>query len=67
MYSSTSTKELSVSLFMCFRIFKVGHILMIFCGDENFKYFLYRKINVYRYSNFIKTDNYFRKKNSVLL
>ena len=34
---STTTKELSISLFMCFRIFKFGQIKMIFLGDENLK------------------------------
>ena len=33
MYSST-TKELSISLFMCFRILNFGQIKMIFRGDE---------------------------------
>ena len=37
MYSTSTTKEPSVSLFMCFRIFNFGQINMIFCGDENFK------------------------------
>ena len=32
---STNDKELSISLFMCFRIFNFGQIKMIFCGDEN--------------------------------
>ena len=40
MYASTTTKELSTSLFMCFRIFNFGQIKMIFCGEENFKKFL---------------------------
>ena len=60
MYSSTSTKELSISLFMSFKIFNFGKIKMIFCGDENFKKFFIANVNVYRYSNFIKNDNYFR-------
>ena len=34
---STATKELSISLFTCFRIFNFGQIKMIFRGDENFK------------------------------
>ena len=33
---------------------------MIFRGDENFKKILIANVNVYRYSNLIKTDNYFR-------
>ena len=61
MYSSTNiTKELSVSLFMCFRILYFGQIKMIFCGDENFKKCFIANVNVYRYSNLIKTDNYLR-------
>ena len=34
---STSTKELSISLFMCFRIFNFGQIKMLFRGEENLK------------------------------
>ena len=37
MYSSTTTKELSIYLFVCFRLLNFGQINMIFCGDENFK------------------------------
>ena len=32
---STTTKELSISLFMCFSVFNFGLIKMIFRGDEN--------------------------------
>ena len=32
---STNNKELSISLFMCFRIFTFGQIKMIFRGNEN--------------------------------
>ena len=32
---STTTEELSISLFMCFRIFNFGQIKIIFSGDEN--------------------------------
>ena len=61
MYSSTtSTNELSISLFMCFRSFNFEQIKMIFCGDENFKKCYIANVNVYRYSNVIKTDNYFK-------
>ena len=59
-YSSTTTKELSITLHMCLRIFNFGQIKMIFCGDENFKNCIIANVNVYRYSNLIKTDNYFR-------
>ena len=59
---STTTKELSISLFMCFRIFDFGQIKMIFRGDENFKKNLITNVNVYRYSNLIETDKYFRTK-----
>ena len=37
---STTTKELSISLFMCFRIFNFGQIKTIFRGDENLNFFL---------------------------
>ena len=57
---STCTKELSISLLMCFRILNFGQIKMIFRGDENLKKFYTAKVNVYRYSNLIKTDNNFR-------
>ena len=33
---------------------------MIFLGDENSKKILIANVNVYRYSNLIKTDKYFR-------
>ena len=36
----TTTKELSISLFMCFGIFNFGPIKMIFRGDENLKKYL---------------------------
>ena len=54
MYYSTTTKELSIFLFMCFRIFNFGQIKMIFYGDENFKKCYIANVNVYRYSNLIK-------------
>ena len=34
---STTTKERSISLFMCFKIFIFGQIKMIFRGDESLK------------------------------
>ena len=34
---STTTKELSISLFICFKIFNFGQIKMIFRGDKNLK------------------------------
>ena len=34
---STTTKELSIYLFMCFRIFNFGQTKMIFRGDKNLK------------------------------
>ena len=33
---------------------------MIFCGNENLKKNFIANVNVYRYSNLIKTDKYFR-------
>ena len=58
MYSAT-TKELSISLIICFRIFNFGQIKMIFRGDENLKKIFIANVNVYRYNNLIKTDKYF--------
>ena len=55
---STTTKELSISLFMCFRIFNFGRIKMIFRGDENF---FIANANVYRYSMLIKLINILEK------
>ena len=40
---STTTKELSISLFMCFIIFNSGQIKMIFREVENLKKILYYK------------------------
>ena len=58
---STTTKELTISLFMCFRIFNFGQIKMIFRRDENLKKkFFIANVNVYRYSYLIKTDKYFK-------
>ena len=50
---STTTKELSISLFMCFKIFNLGQIKMIFRGDKNLKN-IFSNVNVHRYSNLIK-------------
>ena len=57
---STTVKELSISFFMCFRIFNFGQSKMIFRGDENFKKIFFANVHVYRYGNLIKTDKYFR-------
>ena len=57
---STTTKELSISAFMRFRILNYGQIKTIFREDENLKKILIANLNVYRYSNLIKIDNYFR-------
>ena len=54
---STNNKELSISLFMYFRIFNFGQIKMIFRGDQNFKKIFIANVNVYRYSNLIKLIN----------
>ena len=48
---STTTKELSISLFMYFRIFNFGQMKMIFRGEENLKKIFIANVNVYRYSN----------------
>ena len=58
MYFTTS-KQLSISLFMCFIIFNFGQIKMMFRGDENLKK-NYCKCKCLRYSNLLKTDTYFR-------
>ena len=60
MYSTTTTKELSISLLMCFRIFNFGQIKMIFRVDENLKNCFIANVKVYRHNNLIKTDIYFR-------
>ena len=52
-------KELSITLFMCFRIYYFGKIKMIFRGDENLKNIFIANVIVHRYSNLIKTDKYF--------
>ena len=57
---STTTKELSISLFMCFRIFNFGQMKMIFREDENLKKIFIANVHVYRYSNLRKIDKYFR-------
>ena len=44
---STTTQELSISLFMCFRIFNFGQIKMTFRGDENLKKLLYCKCKMF--------------------
>ena len=46
MYSTTN-KEVSISLFMCFRIFNFGKIKIIFHGDENLKKFFIANVNDY--------------------
>ena len=58
--TTTTPKELSFSLLICFRIFNFGQIKMVFCGDRNLKNRFIANVNVYRYSNLIKTETYFR-------
>ena len=61
---STNDKELSISLLMCFRIVYFGQIKIKFPGDKNLKKPLFiANVDVYRYSNLIKTD----KQTAVLL
>ena len=43
---STTTKELSIFLFMCLRVFNIGQIKIIFRGDENFKKIFIANVNV---------------------
>ena len=45
---STTTKELSFSVFMYLRIFNLGQIKMIFRGDDYLKKFFIGNVNVYR-------------------
>ena len=45
---------------MCFRIFNFGQIKLIFRGDENLKKIFIVNVNVYWYSDLIKTDKYLR-------
>ena len=54
MYISSVTKELSISLFMCFRIFNFGQIKMILCRDKNFKFCYIANLKLYEYINLIK-------------
>ena len=56
---STTTKEMSISMLMRFRIPNFGQIKMIFREDENLKKSFIAYVNVYRYSNLIKIDTYF--------
>ena len=44
---STTTNELAISLFMCFRIFNSEQIKMIFRANENFKKIFIANVNVY--------------------
>ena len=45
---------------MCFRILYSGQIKMIFCRDENLKNYFIANVKVYRDSNLIKTDDYYK-------
>ena len=47
-------------LFMCFRIFNFGQIKTIFCEMKISNNFFIANVNVYRYSDLIKTLNHFR-------
>ena len=68
MYSSaTTTKEQFISLFMCFRIFNFGPIKIYFVEMKSFKDCFIAKVNVYRYSNLIKTDNYLRTNSCLVI
>ena len=68
MYSSaTTTKEQSISLFMCFRIFNFGQIKIYFVKMKSLKDCFIAKVNVYRYCNLIKADNYFRTNSCLVM
>ena len=61
MYSFTSsTKELSISLFMCIRIFNLDKLKLYFVKIETSNNCFIANVNAYRYSNLMKSDNYFR-------
>ena len=50
-------------LFLCLCVLEsllFGQIKMVFREDENLKQIFIANVNVYRYSNLIKTDRYFR-------
>ena len=44
---------------MCFRIFNIGQIKIYFVETKTSKTCFIANVNVYRYGNLIKTDNYF--------
>ena len=56
---STNTKDVYFFVYG-FRVFNSGQIKINFGGDENLKKIFIANVNVYRYSNLIKTDKYFR-------
>ena len=61
MYSSTTTtKELSISLFMCLESLTVDKSKLYFVEMETSNNCFIANVNVYRYSNLIETDNYLR-------
>ena len=61
MYSSTTaTKELSFSLFMCFRSLTLDTSKLYFVEMETSNNCFIANVNRYTCSNLIKTDNYFR-------
>ena len=56
---STTTKDVYFFAYV-FRSFNSGQIKINFRGDENLKKIFIANVNVYRYSNLIKTNKYFR-------
>ena len=60
MYSSTVTKELSISLLMWFRTFTFKQIKIYLVEMNTSNICNIANVNVCRYSNLIKPYNYFR-------
>ena len=56
MYSAT-TKELSISLFMCLETLTLDKSKWYFVEMKIKKKIFIANVNIYRYSNLIKTDN----------
>ena len=59
-YSTTTIKEQSISLFMCLEYLTLNKSNLYFVEMRTSKNCFIANVNNYRYSNLIKTDNYFR-------
>ena len=58
--SSTATKELSISLFMCLESLTLDTSTLYFVEMEASNNCFIANVIFYRFSNLINTDNYFR-------